>query len=253
MPESPPQPRAHPARIDGHRVLDAVLFDFHGTLAMTVDPVAWVTAAAADCGVALDRGKATVLADRLATAGALPGVSPPIRVPPQLAEAWADRDLYEHAHRQAYTGLAATVPNNVPGLPDALYERVLAAAGWVPYPDTMATLTTLRAAGVRTAVVSNIGFDVRPLLDAWGLTALFDAIVLSYETGFIKPDPKIFQRACGLLSVDPERTLMIGDTPADAGAVNAGCVALVVPAAGPGRPNGLHRAVALAVPPTLVP
>ncbi|GAB4060908.1 HAD family hydrolase [Catellatospora paridis] len=248
MPESPPQPYAHPARIDGHRALDAVFFDFHGTLATTVDPVAWVSAAAADCGVTLDRGKATVLADRLATAGALPGVAPPVRVPPQLAEAWADRDLYEHAHRQVYTGLAATVPNDVPGLADALYARVLTPAGWTPYPDVMNTLTTLRTAGVRTALVSNIGFDLRPLLDAWGLTALFDTLVLSYEVGCTKPDPKIFLRACGLLSVDPERVLMIGDTPADAGAVNAGCAALVVPAASPGRPNGLHRAVSLALP-----
>jgi HAD superfamily hydrolase (TIGR01509 family) len=243
-----PQPRSHLAPIDGHRALDAVLFDFHGTLAMTADPVAWVSAAAADCGVALDRGRATVLADRLSTAGALPGVAPPVRVPPQLAEAWADRDLYEHAHRQAYTGLAATVPTDIPGLSDALYARVLAATGWVPYPDATGTLTTLRAAGVRTAVVSNIGFDVRPLLDAWGMTALFDALVLSYEVGCVKPDPKIFLRACGMLSVDPERTLMIGDTPADAGAVNAGCSALVVAAAGPGRPNGLHRALSLALP-----
>ncbi|MEV4410507.1 HAD-IA family hydrolase [Catellatospora sp. NPDC049609] len=248
MPESQSQPLPHPARIDAPRALDAVLFDFHGTLAMTIDPVAWVSAAAADCGVTLDRGKATVLADRLATAGGLPGVARPVRVPPQLAEAWADRDLYEHAHRQAFTGLAATVPTDVPGLAEAVYERVLRPGTWTPYPDAMGALTTLRAAGVRTGVVSNIGFDIRPLLDAWGLTALFDAIVLSYEVGCVKPDQKIFLRACGMLAVDPERVLMIGDTPADAGAVSAGCSALVIPAAGPGRPNGLHRAVALAVP-----
>src|SRR6476659_1296065 len=82
--------------------LDAVLFDFHGTLATTIDPIAWVTAAAADCGIALDHGRATVLADRIATAGGLPGVAKPARIPPHLAEAWADRDLYERSHRDAY-------------------------------------------------------------------------------------------------------------------------------------------------------
>ncbi|MDI1464518.1 HAD-IA family hydrolase [Catellatospora sp. KI3] len=249
MSDTAPTPAAREDRIDGQRRLDAVLFDFHGTLAMTVDPVAWVTAAAAACGTDLDRGRATVLADRIATAGGLPGVAKPVRVPPQLAEAWADRDLYEHAHRQAYLGLAATVATDIPGLAEAVYERILVAEGWQPYPDARPTMAALRAAGVKVAVVSNIGFDIRPLLDAWGLTELCDAVVLSYEVGCIKPDQKIFLRACGMLAVDPERTLMVGDTPADAGAVSIGCSALIVPAASAGRPNGLHRALSLAVSP----
>jgi FMN phosphatase YigB (HAD superfamily) len=95
-------------------------------------------------------------------------------------------------------------------------------------------------------VVSNIGFDIRPLLDAWQLHELCDAVVLSYEIGCVKPDSKIFLRACGQLGVEPERTLMVGDTAADAGAVSAGCAALIVPAAPPGRSNGLQRALALA-------
>ena len=72
-----------------------------------------------------------------------------------------------------------------------------------------------------------------------------DAFALSYEVGRTKPDPAIFLRACGMLGVDPERTLMVGDTPADAGAVKAGCAALVLPAAEPGRPNGLSATLAL--------
>jgi HAD superfamily hydrolase (TIGR01509 family) len=226
--------------------LDAVLFDFHGTLAMTIDPVAWVTSAAADCGVSLDRGKATILADRLAAAGGLPGQGKPRRIPPQLSEVWANRDLYEYAHREAFTGLAATVPADIPGLAEAIYERVLTASAWQVYPDALPTFTALYAAGVKLGVVSNIGFDIRPLLDGWGLTGLCDAVVLSYEVGYIKPDVKIFQKACAQLGADPERTLMVGDTAADAGAVQAGCSALIVCAAPPGKPNGLGRAYRLA-------
>jgi HAD superfamily hydrolase (TIGR01509 family) len=233
------------------RALDAVLFDFHGTLAMTVEPVAWITAAAADCGVRLDRGRATVLADRFATAGGLPGQGKPTRVPPQLIDAWTDRDLDERAHREAYTGLAGTVACDIPGLADAVYDRILRAEGWLPYLDAASTLRSLHAAGVRTAVVSNIGFDIRPLLQAWELLPLFDAVLLSYEVNCIKPDPKIFWRACAQLGVEPERTLMIGDTPADAGAVGAGCSALILPAASAGRANGLHQATRLALNPPL--
>ena len=156
-------------------------------------------------------------------------------MPPHLAEVWADRDLYPHAHRAAYTGLAATVDTGIEGLADALYERLLRPEGWLPYADTAPTLRALRAAGVPVAVVSNIGFDIRPLFAAWGLADLVDAFVLSYEVGRCKPDPAIFLRACGVLGVDPERALMVGDTPADAGAVRAGCAALVLPARRPGR------------------
>jgi HAD superfamily hydrolase (TIGR01509 family) len=234
-----------PPGAGAHRQVDAVLFDFHGTLAQVEDPVSWVLAAAASCGASLERGRATVLADRLVTAGRAGGPLPH-RVPVHLAEHWADRDLYEHSHRAAYTGLAETVHSDVPGLADALYERGATPQGWLPYADTEPTLRTLRDAGIAVAVVSNIGFDIRPHFAAWGLDTLVDAFVLSYEVGRCKPDPAIFLRACGLLGTDPERTLMVGDTPADAGAVAAGCAALVLPAAEPGRVNGLSASLTLA-------
>ncbi len=235
-------PPGHP---DPRRPVDAVLFDFHGTLAQVEDAVAWVQEAARSCDVQLDRARATALADRLVTAGRAGGPLPG-RVPPQLAEVWADRDLYEHCHRAAYTGLAATVSSGVEGLADALYDRLLGPQGWLPYADTLPTLRTLHDAGIKVAVVSNIGFDIRPHFQAWQLTDLVDAFVLSYEVGRCKPDPAIFLRACGMLGVDPERTLMVGDSPADAGAVRAGCAALVLPAAEPGRVNGLGASLALA-------
>ncbi|MCI4066969.1 HAD-IA family hydrolase [Micromonospora sp. R77] len=229
------------------RPVEAVLFDFHGTLAQVEEPREWVLRAAAACGVELDRVKATALADRLLTAGRAGGPLP-ARVPPRLAELWADRDLYEHAHRAAYTGLAETVDTGIDGFADALYDRLLVPDGWVPYPDTEAVLKGLRQGGVKVAVVSNIGFDIRPLFAAWGLADLVDAYALSYEVGRCKPDPGIFLRACGLLGVDPEHTLMVGDTPADAGAAAAGCAVLVLPAADPGRASGLGAVLDLALP-----
>jgi HAD superfamily hydrolase (TIGR01509 family) len=224
--------------------LDAVLFDFHGTLAQVEDPVTWVLRAADTCGVELERARATALADRLVMAGRAGGPVPN-RVPPHLAEVWAERDLYQHCHRAAYTGLAATVSAEVDGLADALYDRILRPDGWLPYADTAATLEALHAAGVPVAVVSNIGFDIRPHFAAWELERFVDTFVLSYEVGRCKPDPGIFYRACGALDVAPERALMVGDTPTDAGAVRAGCATLVLPAADPGAVNGLAAILAL--------
>jgi HAD superfamily hydrolase (TIGR01509 family) len=142
-------------------------------------------------------------------------------------------------------GLAETVQTDVDGLPEALYERLLTAEGWLAYRDTRVTLAELHARGVPVAVVSNIGFDIRPLVEALGFAGYVDAYVLSYELGRCKPDPAVFVSACAAIGVDPEHTLMVGDTPADAAAVAAGCRAYVVPAAPPGTANGLSAVLAL--------
>jgi len=228
------------------RPVEAVLFDFHGTIAQVEDAVEWVLAAAAECGVALDHIRATALADQLVTVGRAGGPTPS-RVPPHLAEVYAERDLRPAAHRAAYSGLAATVEAGIDGLAEALYERLLRPEGWRAYADTRPTLQALYAAGVPVAVVSNIGFDIRPLCEALGFAAYVSSWVLSYELGLCKPDPAIFRHACRSLGVEPEQTLMVGDTPADAAAVDAGCWALVLPSGPPGAVNGLTAALSLAL------
>jgi HAD superfamily hydrolase (TIGR01509 family) len=222
----------------------AVLFDFHGTLAQVEGPVAWVSAAAASCGRELDRAAATALSDRLLTAGR-PGGPPPHRVPPQLAELYADRDLYEYAHRAAYQGLSQTVPTDIEGLSEALYERLLIPAGWHAYRDTVSTLASLHDRGIPVAVVSNIGFDMRPLAEAMGFAPYVKAYVLSYELGRTKPDPAVFRHACTAIGADPELTLMVGDSAADAGALRAGCRTYLLPECAPGTDNGLAAILSL--------
>ena len=158
-------------------------------------------------------------------------------MPPHLAELWADRDLYEHGHRAAYTGLAATVDTDVDGLADALYERLLGPEGWLPYADTAPTLRTLHAAGIRwrwsATSASTSGRTSPP--GGWPTWSTRSRCPTRWAGA-----SRTRRSSCGpaaMLGVDPERTLMVGDTPADAGAVAAGCAALVLPAAEPGRPQ----------------
>ncbi|TWP51148.1 HAD-IA family hydrolase [Lentzea tibetensis] len=145
---------------------------------------------------------------------------------PALAEAWERRDLDADQHRYVFLTLLrqAGLPD-----PDGFYERMCGTEFWVPYPDTAAALELL--ADVPVAVVSNMGFDIRPALDAHGLSQYVDEVVLSFEEGVIKPDPKIFKIACERLGVDPAETVMVGDSEeADGGARAIGCqFALVEP------------------------
>lgn len=73
-------------------------------------------------------------------------------------------------------------------------------------------------------MVSNIGWDLRPVFRAHGLDRYVDTYVLSYEHGIRKPDTRLFSVACAALGADPAGTLMAGDDRrADGGAASLGC------------------------------
>lgn len=79
------------------------------------------------------------------------------------------------------------------------------------HPDTVPFLEALRAAGVRTAFVSNCAENTRPLLDALGLSSLVDELVLSCEVGAAKPEPAIYRAALDRLGVAADQALFIDD------------------------------------------
>lgn len=159
----------------GTMAFKGVLFDFSGTLFRTEPVRSWLRGALDELSVDVEPADFERYAQRLTAAGALPGGPPPQRVPPGTAAAWADRDRSAELHRAAYTGLARQVALPDPRLYDVLYERHMAPAAWSPYPDTADVLRGLRRDAVAVGVVSNIGWDLRPVFRAHGLDELVDA------------------------------------------------------------------------------
>ncbi|MFD9503730.1 HAD family hydrolase [Streptomyces sp. NPDC060035] len=201
-----------------------VLFDFSGTLFRIESVDSWLRAVLDARGAAVGRADFGRYVQRLTAVGALPGGPAPRRIPPHLAAAWAVRDRSAELHRQAYIGLARRAELPDPSLYDALYARQMTPAAWHPYPDAVEVLRELRANGVAVGVVSNIGWDLRPVFRAHGLDDLIDAYVLSFEHGIQKPDPRLFRTACTLLGRDPSDVVMVGDDRrADGGAAAVGC------------------------------
>lgn len=223
--------------------IKGVLFDFSGTLFRIESVRSWLAAALAERGVSVDEAAFDQYARELEAARALPGGPAPQRVPEDLAEVWASRDESAQAHRAAYTGLARQVALPDPGLYDALYERHRTPEAWRPYPDAAEVLGALAAGGVRIGVVSNIGWDLRPVLRAHSLDPFVDAYALSFEHGIRKPDAQLFHIACTLLGQHPTDVVMVGDDRhADAGAAALGCeVRFVEPAPLAERPHGLRE------------
>lgn len=196
------------------RAPEAVLIDFSGTLFHMESAGHAVSAALGPEWV--NR------APDLARLGAINGSGPPDDLPAELEPLWATRDLSPEAHRAAYSDAAMRA-----GL-DAeqaarLYARGLAPEAWHPYADSAFTLRRLRELRVPVAVVSNIGWDPRPVFERYGVERDLDVLVLSDERGVQKPDPEIFRIACAELGVAPPRCVMIGDNAtADGGSVAIG-------------------------------
>ncbi|HEV7206638.1 MAG TPA: HAD family hydrolase [Jatrophihabitans sp.] len=216
----------------------AVLFDFSGTL-FHVESAAEAVRAA--LGVEhLHR------APDLARWGAINGSGVPDGLPEAMRDVWERRDLSAAAHRAAYSGMARHA-----GLSEeqahALYERGVAAEAWSPYPDTVPVLRRLRQRGVPVAVVSNIGWNPRPVLAHHGVADLIDVLVLSDERGVLKPDPAIFRLALDELGVAAGGTVMVGDNEVnDGGATALGLRFVLVPEDPAQRaPDALLRAAGL--------
>ncbi|NYJ02317.1 putative hydrolase of the HAD superfamily [Nocardioides thalensis] len=90
-------------------------------------------------------------------------------------------------------------------------ERALLHDLAVLHDDTLPFLELLREKGVRTAFVSNCSDNTGPLLEALGLTALVEELVLSCEVGSAKPSPGIYEVALERLDVFAEDALFVDD------------------------------------------
>jgi putative hydrolase of the HAD superfamily len=79
----------------------------------------------------------------------------------------------------------------------------------------LAALDRLRAAGIRTALVSDAGADD---VESWPRSPLGErlhATVFSYQIGIRKPDPRIYERALEIVGARADEALFVGDGGSD--------------------------------------
>lgn len=151
--------------------------------------------------------------------------------------------VWRRTHDEYGVAPSTAGPTAVGELAQAHWRAEL--AGTRMYDDVVLLLEAARAAGIRTAIITNgPGTVQRGKLAAVGLTDAFDAVLVSAEVGAAKPDPRIFEVALAELGVAPERAWHIGDTLAFdiAGARAAGVEAVWL------NRDGVSRDAAEAVP-----
>jgi putative hydrolase of the HAD superfamily len=94
----------------------------------------------------------------------------------------------------------------------ARLEREMLEGGIHLWDDALPTIGELRDRGLRVAVVSNCDHSTRPIVDRIGLTAAVDAVILSFEVGAAKPDPRIYLAALEALGgVEPGDAVFVDD------------------------------------------
>jgi putative hydrolase of the HAD superfamily len=99
-----------------------------------------------------------------------------------------------------------------------------------PRNGVLATLASLRDAGVKTGLISNCIADTSVLWPSTPFAPSLDTTILSCDVGMMKPDPGIYELACERLGVQPSGCLYIGDGSSGelTGASNVGMNAVLI-------------------------
>lgn len=93
--------------------------------------------------------------------------------------------------------------------------------GDVVNAELVARLDQLRAAGVRTALLSNFSLELRHLLTAQELLQRFDQLVISAEIGVMKPASAAYRAILDKLTLPAQVCVFIDDQPANVEAAQA--------------------------------
>ncbi|AEV71667.1 haloacid dehalogenase superfamily enzyme, subfamily IA [Mycolicibacterium rhodesiae NBB3] len=222
----------------GRVTVQAVLFDYSGTLFRLEEDDRWFE------GIEVDERQVDVHLQAELMRRMTAPTGQHVKMTQKAHHAWINRDLAPHLHREAYLHVLRES-----GVADhhaeILYGLMIDPLNWTPYPDTVGVLQSLHQQGVKTAVVSNIAFDIRPAFESIGAAEYVDEFVLSFEVGAVKPNPEIFEAALGRLGVQAQQAVMVGDSDeADGGARALGCgFVLVHPLPTSLRRGGLRDAL----------
>jgi phosphoglycolate phosphatase len=142
-----------------------------------------------------------------------------------LVQALADRTGASAAHVRESEFLRVVLP-----VYDSFYAQRCGTRSHL-FPYVRETLTTLRAQGVKLAVVTNKeGRYTQVILDVHQLTPMFDAVVSGDTFPAKKPDPAGVAHCLSQFGVHADRALFVGDSSIDVvTARNAGVPVWLLP------------------------
>ncbi|WP_411140902.1 HAD family hydrolase [Streptomyces sp. x-80] len=168
----------------------AVIFDFGGVLTTPMDDTA--RCFAREVGLPDDAYRHAVA------------------VHPTGRQLYAQLERGEISQEEWNTGIAALL--GIDGT--NLMGRALATLR--PEETVVAAATAIRAAGLRTAILSNsMGLTPHDPYEPWSLDACHDIVVFSEQHRLRKPEPEIYQLTLDLLGLSGPECIFVDDNPAN--------------------------------------
>jgi putative hydrolase of the HAD superfamily len=82
---------------------------------------------------------------------------------------------------------------------------------FVAYSDALPVLQEMKARGLKTGLISNVGQEIDSYCEELGFASYLDFKVTSFEVGYDKPRPEIFQLALDKAGIKACDSLFIGD------------------------------------------
>ncbi len=206
----------------------AVLLDWGHTLFDTVGSVEFIVEYSSGTQHPLSADEAFDLWERARVAS---------RSAEELAKG---RDLSLAVHRQCWQSLWTELEQRCPGISDPLYAFEIGPQGWSPYSDTRAFLYGLQDRELPAVIVSDVPFDLRPILAHYDLDRFIHTFVLSGEHGMLKSQLGLFHVGLDAVGVPASQAIMVGDNHVnDGAAIDVGIRTLLLPQVAHGRPRGL--------------
>ncbi|MBN1690903.1 MAG: HAD family hydrolase [Dehalococcoidia bacterium] len=185
-------------------MIKAVFFDFFNTLAY-FDPPREETYAgiAADLGIKVTPAMITAALPEADTYWRSENYKKPVRQREQDDKV----AVYREYGLRILAGTGAT--------PDQALQMLATAfsRGWVfkSFPDSVPALKLVKQRKLITGLISNVGQEIDSYCREMGFEPYLDYKVTSFEVGFDKPRPEIFQLALDRAGVGADESVFIGD------------------------------------------
>src|SRR5437667_6956349 len=103
------------------------------------------------------------------------------------------KDWWRNIVRQVFTETGMV--ENFDQFFEQVYDRFRDSDGWILFPETVEVLDELKHRGLKIGVISNFDDRIYSVMRSLGILSYFDAVTISSETGYCKPDRRIFDAA----------------------------------------------------------
>lgn len=188
--------------------LQAVLFDFDGTLATYRSHLGLYVSAAAEYGVAVTEADvAATLHDSWGPWLTARGVDHSAH---SADEATYNAEVRSRLHVARLAGAGAT--GDLDAIAARICELECDPAHFEVYADTPPALARLKAAGLRIGIVSNHVWRLPEVVEGLGLGRYVDATFTSARVGYRKPHPAIYEAVLKAMGLTAEAALFAGDS-----------------------------------------